>query len=141
MPKKNSNSLYIAALVLFLGGLGYLVFSNATEGTMYSIDVAEALAMPHDKPTPVRLFGKINPNGLTMLEEGVGVRFQLEDKNNATQVLWTTYKGALPDSFVPGAHIYVEGNYTGPNQVFVAQKLMTQCPSKYEEKVEELKKG
>ena len=112
MPKKNSKSLYLAALVLFLGGIGYLLFSGFSGGSVYFIDVAEALAMSPDKPQSVRLFGKVKAEGITALEEGVGVRFQLEDKINATNTLWVTFKGAVPDAFIPGAEVIIEGVYT-----------------------------
>lgn len=112
MPKKNSKSLYLAALVLFLGGIGYLLFSGFSGGSVYFIDVSEALAMPPDKPQAVRLFGKVKTEGLATLEEGVGVRFQLEDKNNAANSLWVTFRGAVPDAFIPGAEVIIEGVYT-----------------------------
>lgn len=111
MPKKNSKSLYLAALVLFLGGIGYLLFSGFAGGSVYFIDVAEALAMSPDKPQPVRLFGKVKAEGIAALEEGVGVRFQLEDKVNATNTLWVTFRGAVPDAFSPGAEVIIEGVY------------------------------
>lgn len=134
MPKKNSKSLYLAALVLFLGGIGYLLFSGLSGGSVYFIDVSEALAMPPDKPQAVRLFGKVKAEGLAALEEGVGVRFQLEDKNNAAESLWVTYRGAVPDAFIPGAEVIVEGTYLGGRPDLEVRKLMTQCPSKYKKK-------
>lgn len=137
MPKKNSKSLYLVALALFVLGVGYLVFSGLSQSTVYYIDVAEALAMPPDKPQSVRLFGAVNADGLAKLEDGVGVRFQLVDKNNTSESLWIVYRGSVPDSFVPGAHVIVEGTYTGALHDFKATKLMTQCPSKYKKKEEQ----
>lgn len=133
MPKKNSKSLYVAALALFVLGIGYLVFSGFAGGSVYFIDVAEALAMPPSEPQPVRLFGKVRGEGITALEEGVGVRFYLEDKNDATQSLWITFTGAVPDTFVPGAEVIVEGKYKGGASDLTVNKLMTQCPSKYKQ--------
>lgn len=141
MSKKSSKNLYVAALILFLAGIGYLACSNLAGGAIYSIDVSEAVRLPLDKPKSVRIFGKLNPDGLTMQEGGASVRFRLEDKNNPQIVLWATYSGALPDTFVPGAHIYLEGTFTGSDDVFVAKKLMTQCPSKYEKQALDLKQS
>lgn len=118
MPKKNSKSLYLAALVLFLGGIGYLLFAGFSGGSVYFIDVAEALAMSPDKPQAVRLFGTVKAEGIATLEEGVGVRFQLEDKINATNTLWVTFRGSVPDSFVPGAEVIIEGVFS-PDMVTV----------------------
>ncbi len=134
MPKKNSKSLYCAALALFLGGLGYLVFLGFSEGSVYFLNVSEALAMPQDKPQSARLFGTVKAEGLSKLEEGVGVRFQLEDKDNAGQSIWVVYNGVVPPAFKPGAEVIVEGRYNGRAADFQAKMLTTQCPSKYEKK-------
>ncbi len=134
MPKKNSKSLYVAALALFVLGIGYLVFTGFAGGSAYHLEVAEALALPPDKPQPVRLAGNVKASGIAALEEGVGVRFQLEDKNDTTKSLWITFKGAVPDAFVPGAGVIVEGMYTGGSSDLEVKKLMTQCPSKYQKK-------
>jgi cytochrome c-type biogenesis protein CcmE len=133
MPKKNSKSLYAAALALFVFGVGYLLYSGFSNGAVYFIDVAEALSMPADKPQPVRLFGKVKAEGIAALEEGIGVRFRLEDKNNAAKSLLVTYRGAVPEAFAPGAEVIVEGLYQGGGSLDVS-KLMTQCPSKYKKK-------
>ena len=42
---KNSNKIvYAVALVLFLGGLSYLIFSGLTQDSVYFLNVTEALA-------------------------------------------------------------------------------------------------
>jgi cytochrome c-type biogenesis protein CcmE len=67
----------------------------------------------------------------TRLQDRVGVRFQLEDKNLTDKFLWVTYTGATPAAFAPGAEVIVEGVYMGAQRSVEARKLMTQCPSKY----------
>ena len=135
MLRKNSNGLYLAALALFFTGAVYLAVSGFSGGTLYFIDVAEALALPRDKPQAVRLFGRVREEGLTRLQDRVGVRFQLEDKSIEGKALWVTYSGAIPDAFAPGAEVIVEGLYRGEQGSMEASKLMTQCPSKYKKKV------
>ena len=41
-----------------------------------------------------------------------------------------SYRGAVPDTFKPGAEVIVEGGMAGPQ--FAARTLMTKCPSKYQ---------
>jgi len=134
MSRKSNSRLYLVALALFMAGTIYLAVSGFSGGTLYFIDVAEALELPKDKPHAVRLFGRVREEGLTRLQGRVGVRFQLEDKNLADKSLWVTYTGALPDAFAPGAEVIVEGLYMGDQERVDARKLMTQCPSKYAKK-------
>jgi cytochrome c-type biogenesis protein CcmE len=134
MARKNNNKVYLAALALFIAGTLYLAVSGFSGGTLYFIDVAEALVLPEDKPQAVRLFGRVREEGISRLQDRVGVRFQLEDKNLADKALWVTYTGALPDAFAPGAEVIVEGLYRGDQESMEARKLMTQCPSKYKKK-------
>ena len=46
MAKKGNTPVYLVALVLFLSGLGYLLYSGLGESTTYFLNVSEALAMP-----------------------------------------------------------------------------------------------
>lgn len=131
MARKKSASMYIVALLLFLSGAGYLVYSGLTENSMYFLNVSEALAAPQDKLKAARLFGTVAGKDLTPAESGPGVTFRLEDKDNTAQTLLIRYKGAVPDTFKPGAEVIVEGGMT-PEGVFAAKTLMTKCPSKYQ---------
>ncbi|MFV0421833.1 cytochrome c maturation protein CcmE [Oleidesulfovibrio sp.] len=132
MPKKNSKTIYIAALMLFLGGVGYLLFSGLSQNSVYFLNVSEALAMPPDDLHSVRLFGTVKAEGLEHTKEGPGVKFQIEDKENTIRTMWVEYKGAVPDTFKPGAEVIVEGGVDTKSGTFVARTLMTKCPSKYQ---------
>ena len=44
MPRKKNTCMYLVAALLFLGGLGYLVFSGLSENTVYFLNVSEARA-------------------------------------------------------------------------------------------------
>lgn len=166
MPKKNSNSLYLAALALFICGIGYLVFAGLSGDSVYTMtSVSNALAMSPDKPKAVRISGTLKDGSVTVLEEGVGVRFQIEDERLEGNLLWVVYRNALPDLFEPGIRVTVEGVLAPdtltlhppmPEQQpssalagtmrqktlqvtqhrdFEAQTLSTVCPSKYEKEV------
>jgi cytochrome c-type biogenesis protein CcmE len=132
MRKNGSKGVYVAALVLFLGGLGYLVVSGLGENSSYFLNVSEAMAMEPGRLSKVRLFGTVAAEGLSSPAGGLGVTFKLEDKDNTAKTLWVDYRGAVPDTFKPGAEVIVEGGFDAARGVFGANTLMTKCPSKYE---------
>lgn len=134
MAKKNGKSVYIAALFLFLGGLGYLLFTGFSQNSVYFLEVSEALAMTPDQLGSARLFGTVKAGEIKRHEEGLGVSFMLEDAHNKKIVLPVVFNGAVPDTFKSGAEVIVEGNIDNATKAFQARTLMTKCPSKYEKK-------
>ena len=131
MSRTKPKSLYITALVLFLSAVGYLMYSGLTENSLYFLNVAEALAAPKEKLAAVRLFGTVAERDLVPLEGAPGVHFRLEDRDNKAQTIIVRYKGAVPDTFKPGAEVIVEGAMEHGG-AFNAKTLMTKCPSKYQ---------
>lgn len=137
--KKGGKGVYIAALVLLLGGVGWLVFSGVSEKSVYFVNVSEALAMDPGKLTQARLFGTVAAAGIEQSADGLGVGFTLLDKDDASKSLRVQYRGAVPDTFKAGVEVIVEGSF-GRDRVFGATTLITKCPSKYEKvREEELK--
>ncbi|WP_165177740.1 cytochrome c maturation protein CcmE [Desulfovibrio sp. ZJ369] len=131
MARKKNTCIYLAALLLFLGGAGYLVFAGFSENSVYFLNVAEAKAAPPDKLISARLFGTVAGEGIEKHRDRPGVSFLLEDKDNASQIIEVSYSGAVPDTFKAGAEVIVEGGM-GPEGRFAAKTLMTKCPSKYQ---------
>ena len=131
MIRKNQKNLYIAALFLFLSAVGYLMYSGLTENSVYFLNVSEALTAPQEKLTAVRLFGTVAERDLAPQDGPLGVSFRLEDKDNKAQTIVVRYKGAVPDTFKPGAEVIVEGAMENGG-AFNAKTLMTKCPSKYQ---------
>ncbi len=131
MAKKNSTPMYIVALLFFLSGAGYLVYSGLSENSIYFLNVSEALAVESDKLKAARLFGTVAAEDLTPSTQGPGVDFRLVDAENPSQTLLIHYRGAVPDTFKVGAEVIIEGGLTADG-VFTAKTLMTKCPSKYE---------
>ncbi|EGJ51542.1 cytochrome c maturation protein CcmE [Desulfocurvibacter africanus] len=129
---KGGKGIYIAALLLFLGGLGYLLYSGLSGGSVYFLNVSEALAMETGKLSQARLFGTVAADGLHSKDGSLGVVFQLVDKDDASKRIRVDYGGAVPDTFKPGVEVIVEGGLDPQSQVFSASMLMTKCPSKYE---------
>lgn len=132
MAAKNSKSLYKTAAVLFVLGVGYLMFSGISESSIPFVTVAEAVVLPSDKLQSARIFGTVKSESIAMLEGGSGVKFLLEDSANNTKTMWVVFKGTVPDTFKAGAEIYVEGKQEGGSLPFSASTLITKCPSKYQ---------
>ena len=63
-----------------------------------------------------------------MLNSGEDVGFNMTD-GEATLAVY--YRGIIPDTFVDGADVVVEGQLQ-PDGVFAAHTLLAKCPSKYE---------
>ncbi len=131
MKKKSGASVYIAALILMLGGVGFLVYSGFEQGSVYFLTVSEALAAPSENLRTARLFGTVGKDGLDNDTAKQTIRFQLEDKDNPTHSLWVNYNGVVPDTFEIGAEVIVEGGIDN-NNTFNAKSLVTKCPSKYQ---------
>ena len=133
--------VYAVALFLFLGGLGYLIFSGLTEDSVYFLNVTEAMAQDRTQIGQARLFGKVSPHNLEILDGKLGADFDLQDKMEADKSLRVRFKGALPDTFKEDVEVIVEGKFSPDGQVFVAKTLVTKCPSKYEEKSKSMDRG
>jgi cytochrome c-type biogenesis protein CcmE len=132
MAGSSKKGVYVAALVLFLGGLGWLVYSGLDEGSVYFLNVREALGVEPGKLAQARLFGSVVAEGLSLAPGGLGVNFKLADKDDQTKTIPVEYKGAVPDTFKPGVEVIVEGGMKPAQGVFAATTLMTKCPSKYQ---------
>jgi cytochrome c-type biogenesis protein CcmE len=132
MSKQTNKGVYVAALVLFLGGLGYLVFSGLSENSVYFLNVSEAMAMDRGQLKQARLFGTVDAAGLEQHPGSLGVKFRLLDKDDKAKAMWVEYRGSVPDTFKPEAEVIVEGGFKADPAVFDASSLMTKCPSKYQ---------
>ncbi|MFP5259694.1 MAG: cytochrome c maturation protein CcmE [Acidobacteriota bacterium] len=132
MAKKNNAPMYLVALTLFLGGLGYLLYSGLGENTSYFLNVSEALAMQPKELSKARLFGTVAEDGLTRPEDALGVSFTLIDKDQAEKTIRVDFRGVVPDTFKPGVEVIVEGGVNPASGAFAANTLMTKCPSKYQ---------
>ena len=141
MAKSSNKIVYAVALTLFLGGLGYLIFSGLTEDSVYFLNVSEALEGDRTQLGNARLFGKVSPQNLEIVNGKLGADFDLIDKVETGKSLRVGFRGALPDTFKAGVEVIVEGTFSPDGEQFVARTLVTKCPSKYEEKSKEMEQG
>lgn len=126
---KKTTRIYLLAFLFLGGGLGYLFMSGLGENSVYFLNVAEARAAEPGQLHQARLFGLVSPADLTHATGSLA--FKLLDKDDSSQHIPVVYKGIVPDAFMPGAEVIVEGGMT-PEGHFNAKTLMTKCPSKYQ---------
>lgn len=131
MAQKKNTSIYLAAALLFAGGLAWLLFSGLSENSVYFLNVAEAKAQDPAKLASARLFGTVAPHGLARPDGSGDLRFLLEDKDDKAVTVAVSYRGTVPDTFKEGAEVIVEGGMEKDGS-FSAKTLMTKCPSKYQ---------
>ena len=134
MAKKQSKGVYLAALVLFLGGVGYLLYTGLTEDATYFLNVSEALAMDRAELDQARLFGKVAASDLERDPSSLAAEFTLQDNKDPSQTIRVDFQGVVPDTFKPGVEVIVEGGMM--DRVFQAKSLITKCPSKYKKQQE-----
>lgn len=139
MANKSNTGIYIAALTLLLGGLGWLIFSGVSENSVYFVNVSEALALPEGELKNARLFGVVDEKDITGGPGSMGASFRLLDKDDTSRGIMVTYSGAVPDTFKAGVEVIVEGGQAPGDAVFTARTLMTKCPSKYQKARDEEK--
>lgn len=129
MSAKKNVCIYFTAFLLLAGGVGGMMWSALSDGSMYNLNVSEAVAMPSEKLKSARLFG-VAADDIIKPQNGLGASFTLLDFERPDMGIRVHYTGALPDTFEKGAEVIVEGRMEGRD--FSAKVLMTKCPSKYE---------
>ena len=117
-PARLVIALSIAALLAV-----FLLYASIAGGGTPSIKPSELAR--HDGRVTVS--GKVvgTPRGDP---RGAGLRFRLRDIDGPVSIR-VVFRGSKPDLFATGRQVYVEGQRR--NGVFVADKLVTKCPSKY----------
>jgi cytochrome c-type biogenesis protein CcmE len=119
--------ILIGAGVL-LSMLLLIVVGSQGSGVGYYMTVAEFLEIPGETRSGLRVNGKVVHGTIERHNTGEDVDFSMTD-GQATLAVY--YRGIIPDTFVDGADVVVEGQIQ-TDGVFAAHTLLAKCPSKYE---------
>ncbi len=84
----------------------------------------------------VQVEGEIIKGTIKKYDIGATTEFEIKDKDSKIKV---RFEGVLPDNFKPGIHAIAVGSYDG--NIFNTTDVKTRCPSKYEAKAKDEKKG
>jgi len=115
------------AIVIIISGLGdassYVTFSEArlmaNNGNAKKIHVVGALKKDED--------GRVV--GITESEDKLSFTFLMVDENQQEQKVF--YNEPIPTDFIRSEQIVIVGSYQ--KDLFVADKILLKCPSKYQE--------
>lgn len=111
----------------------YLIFTATSATGAYYMTVDDLQARGTDASNRrLRLGGAVMPGSIERSEASLAVRFRLGQNERSLPVL---YQGITPDIFGEDVTVVVEGRYTRDG-LFVADRLLAQCPSKMEAKLE-----
>ena len=132
MHKRQLKFMFLGLGILGSMGLLLAVGIGQSGGLSYYLSVEEFL---NERPAGLdnyRVSGTVETGTIARLESGLDVRFNVTDASEASEAsLPVSYHGIVPDTFVDGADVVVEGDMDD-NGVFVAHTMLAKCPSKYE---------
>lgn len=124
----------ILATTIILGAFGYLMFSGFNNAKAYYMTIDEVMASEGKGKVGnqnLKVSGKVIGQSVKWEPSKPELRFEIIS-NDQKEIMPVVYKGVKPDNFNDGIDVIVDGKYT-VEQVFLANKVMTKCPSKYEE--------
>lgn len=124
----------IGAFILVLT-VASLMFAGVQEDSMYYFTIEEFLPQRESlQGQGLRVAGRVSAGSLSKntSASGTAMKFRVQDFTNESdgESVPVEYTGVVPDMFAEGRDVILEGKYVGG--VFLAQTVMTSCPSKYE---------
>lgn len=121
MPRSSSPARLVIALSVAAVLAIFLLYTSLVGSSTPSVEPSELRGRT----------GKVGVSGRVVqpvAREDRTVRFRLRDIEGSASVP-VRFTGTIPDQFRLGRDVHVEGRLR--NGVFVADRLVTKCPSKY----------
>jgi len=128
MERRRLKFLVLGTGVLASMGFLMVVGMSGPGGLAYYLTVSEFTQAPDRGSDAFRINGKVAEGSIVRQPGGRSVLFTMSDGVAALPV---SYEGIIPDTFVDGADVVVEGRL-GASGTFTAHTLLAKCPSKYE---------
>ena len=111
-----------------LAAIGFLLYTGFREGSVYYYTVAEVKADSDSLAgKDIRVAGQVSEGSMDWEASTLTLRFTLIDETETMPVM---YHGGIPDNFQEGRDLVVDGKYN-TNGIFLADNILTRCPSKY----------
>jgi cytochrome c-type biogenesis protein CcmE len=112
-----------------------LALSSSQESAQPHYQLNEFKEKLENKPnaladTFMTVYGNVKEGSI--YKKGITARFTIMDQNNNELNVFFTGKTLLPDTFKDGAQAAIDGRYDPASQIFMAEKVMAKCASKYE---------
>ena len=128
MDRKRVKFLLLGVGIVATMGTLLIVGMSGPGGMNYYVSVSEFVQAPDRYSSGFRINGKVAEGSIDRKPTGQDVAFLVTDGEATLPV---SYHGIIPDTFVDGADVVVEGRLT-PQGSFEAHTLLAKCPSKYE---------
>ena len=130
---KRSRIKIIAASVILLGGMVFLVVAMTKSTSMRHFTPAALLAAGDDAHDQrVQVDGLIAEGSSKWDVADFKLTFAIQDRETEATVNVIYDDGIKPDNFKDGGSVFVEGRYDAAQHLVIATKVMTKCASKYE---------
>lgn len=129
--RKTKFAIFAFGIVASMALLIYAAIGQES-GLTYYVTVDEFLNSPPEG-SGFRVNGQVKAGTIDRQPSGMDVRFTITDGEADMPV---RYHGIIPDTFVDGADVVVEGSMAGDG-TFVASNMLAKCPSKYEAAAEQ----
>ncbi|GAX91374.1 cytochrome c maturation protein CcmE [Effusibacillus lacus] len=127
--KKNAKVL-MGSLVIVISVI-FLLFWATPGSTGMEVTIGDVVKNPNKFQNEfLSLQGNLVEESVKWNADKVELRFTIEDENK--DPLAVVYQGVKPDTFSEGTIVIVEGQYDAASKTFVAERVKTRCPSKYE---------
>ncbi|MDH5720928.1 MAG: cytochrome c maturation protein CcmE [Spirochaetia bacterium] len=122
-----------AVIVSLVAGAIFLVVSSSGDAGHPHYQLTEFHEILKESPHKLNnrfmtVYGKVKEGTIT--RQGVKANFVIEQEGKELAIFFTG-KTLLPDTFKEGADATIDGTYDGQKRLFVADKVMAKCASKY----------
>lgn len=128
------NKLFISLIIAAVVVLGLLMFQALQGGTSIVLLPSDLATSDAKTARPrVRVAGRVTTENVQYtVEPKFELRFSIENPGEygTSKTVPVVYMGIKPDMFASGRDVIIDGDFK--EGVLVANKLLTQCPSKYE---------
>ena len=125
---------HIIAIVVIAAAIAIIISTAGDASTYVSFDQAHKMASTGNK-TSIHVVGELKKDasgeiiGLEKSSDNLSFSFLLLDENEKEQKVY--YNEPMPPDFTRSEKVVVIGSYRG--DIFVADKILLKCPSKYQE--------
>ncbi|MEZ4572705.1 MAG: cytochrome c maturation protein CcmE [Thermomicrobiales bacterium] len=123
------NRKLLFAGVILAVAVGFLIYNAMDGSAAFYMTVSEIESEGTNlHGQKVRVGGDVVDGSIVRGDIGEEIRFDVTD---GTSEISMVYDGDVPDIFADHAEVIATGTM-GPDGVFVAEELLTKCPSRFE---------
>lgn len=117
-------------VVVMIVGVGVLM-TSALSNTAKAVVTVNELVQQRSERQNIRLGARVANKDINyQTTPEFLLQFTVHDIGKSDKQIAVKYQGMMPDTFQAGRDVILDGHFDG--NTFVANSLLTQCPSKYE---------